>query len=564
MHEQAVHRAAPGGKDDEESYCSMSRLYKIGEVRSHQPRTMGAGAGVPEPWALLLLLCAFALPVLVTTVTPLTDLPGHLGRYRVQLDLHTSPYFHRWYDFHWRLVPNLGVDLFVQLLAPKIGLEPSVKLIAALIPPITAGGFLWTSKEAHGGVPPTTYFALPLAYNYAFQFGFLNFCLAMGLAFVAFAFWLRLTRQDRTLLRSALFLPVGLVLWLVHIYGWATLLLLCFAAELSRARNNPELRLPWRASLMRAAMSVIPICAPALLSIAWQVQGGSPTSRWFALDVTAGWLIGILRDRWIVWDIASAALLFALITAAVVMRRRFRWEPQLAYGAAGLWLTGLVLPQKLFGSGYAAARLVPYAVALALLAMRPRASLPAAARRRLVYAGLGFCAARLVAGLISYALYSRTLEGELAALNSLPQGSTVVAFVESGCDAWANPRTAHLPSYAIARRSSFSNDQWQTNGGQLLTVTYDKAGAFKSDPSSAVEDNVACAPHPPRFTSVLPHVPWLAFDYLWLIDVPKQLWPRAATLRPVWQNRNSVLFRIGHSKVPESSSGGAQRVLQFW
>jgi hypothetical protein len=266
------------------------------------------------------------------------------------------------------------------------------------------------------------------------------------------------------------------------------------------------------------------------------------------LDVTAGWLISILRDRWIVWDLASAALIFGVIGAALVRREKFRFEPLLGYGAAGLWIACLLLPQKLFGSGYAAGRLVPYAVAATLIGIRPARSLAAVAKREILIAGVAFCVARLALGSVSYAMYGRDLERELPALNAVPNGSTVLAFVESGCDAWANPRVAHLPSYAIVRRASFSNDQWQTKGGQLLTVTYDQAGKFEDDPSSAVEDNQGCPPHPPPLRSMLPYVPLRAFDYVWLIGVPHQLWPRAAALRPVWENSDSIIFHIDHSQ----------------
>jgi hypothetical protein len=37
----------------------------------------------------LVLLCA--LPLLWPDIPPLVDLPGHMGRYRVQLDLANSP-----------------------------------------------------------------------------------------------------------------------------------------------------------------------------------------------------------------------------------------------------------------------------------------------------------------------------------------------------------------------------------------------------------------------------------------------------------------------------------------
>ena len=488
-------------------------------------------------------MAAFALPVFAAAVPPLVDLPAHVGRYRVQLDLNASPYLHHWYDFHWRLVPNLGVDLIVQALAPALGLERTVKLIAACIPPLTAAGFLWTAKEAHGRIPELSYFALPLAYNYAFQFGFLNFCLSMAFAFLAFALWLRLGRISRHRLRAAIFVPLGMLIWLTHVYGWATLALLCFVAEVGRSERTGDGITRWRLRLERAAIAVLPLAAPLLLSVFWRAQGGAGTSRWFALDVTAGWIVGILRDRWIVWDLTSALLLFSVIAAAIAFPRQLRFDRMIGWGAAALWLACLLLPQKLFGSGYAAGRLAPYATALTILAISPRERVSATTRQWVLGAALAFCAARLCTSVLSYALYGNELEGELLALQALPRGSTMLAFVESRCDQWSNPRVAHLPSYAIARRESFSNDQWQTEGGQLLKVTYDRAGSFKADPSSVVEDVVGCAPAERSFRSTFSRVPWQAFDYLWLIGVPKPLWPGKAAWTPVWQSRNSVLFR---------------------
>ncbi|MFO3796683.1 MAG: S1C family serine protease, partial [Anaerolineales bacterium] len=39
---------------------------------------------------------------------------------------------------------------------------------------------LWIAREVHGRIPPTALFALPLAYSYPFQFGFVNFALSIG------------------------------------------------------------------------------------------------------------------------------------------------------------------------------------------------------------------------------------------------------------------------------------------------------------------------------------------------------------------------------------------------
>ena len=65
--------------------------------------------------ALVLLSC---VPLLWPDVPPLTDLPGHMGRYRVQLDLATSPDLQQYFGFDWQVIGNLGVDLLVEALAP--------------------------------------------------------------------------------------------------------------------------------------------------------------------------------------------------------------------------------------------------------------------------------------------------------------------------------------------------------------------------------------------------------------------------------------------------------------
>ena len=111
---------------------------------------------------VLALVLLSMLPLLWPDVPPLLDLPGHMGRYRVQLDLATSPDLQQYYGFHWAMIGNLGVDLLIEPLAPLIGLEAAVKLIVLLIPALTVGGLLWVAYEVHGRVPPTALFALPL------------------------------------------------------------------------------------------------------------------------------------------------------------------------------------------------------------------------------------------------------------------------------------------------------------------------------------------------------------------------------------------------------------------
>src|SRR3954465_12427044 len=156
-------------------------------------------AGVRRWWesrvAVAMAIVAAAIPLVYPAIPPLVDLLGHMGRYRVELDLGHSPWLQRYFNFHWAAIGNLGVDLLVMGLGRIIGLEPAVKLIVLMIPPLTVAGFLWVAREVHGRIPPAAYFAIPFAFGHPFLFGFVNFALSMALAFLAFGLWLRLGRQ---------------------------------------------------------------------------------------------------------------------------------------------------------------------------------------------------------------------------------------------------------------------------------------------------------------------------------------------------------------------------------
>ena len=171
-------------------------------------------------WFVLLLMLLSVVPLIYPRVAPLVDLFGHVGRYRVQLDVATSTFLQRYYEYDWAPIGNLGVDGLVQVLGPILGLETAVKLIIMSIPVLTVAGFLLVAREVHHRLPPTAIFSLLFVYNHPFLYGFVNFSLSMALAFLAFGLWLRLARQGRFRLRAILFVPISFVIFFAHTFGW--------------------------------------------------------------------------------------------------------------------------------------------------------------------------------------------------------------------------------------------------------------------------------------------------------------------------------------------------------
>ena len=101
-------------------------------------------------WFLAGILLIAIVPLLWPTIPPLTDLPEHMGRYRIQLSDPTSLLRTRYFSFEWGFIANLGVDLLIVPMAALFGLELGVKLIVIGIIALTVSGMLWIAREAHG------------------------------------------------------------------------------------------------------------------------------------------------------------------------------------------------------------------------------------------------------------------------------------------------------------------------------------------------------------------------------------------------------------------------------
>jgi hypothetical protein len=497
---------------------------------------------------VLLIMLLTAIPLVWPNLAPLVDLPGHIGRYRVQLELGTSPALQQYYTFHWQLIGNLGVDLLVQVFAPVFGLEPTVKVIVLMIPVLTVGGLLWIAREVHGRVPPTALFAVPFAYNYPFLFGFVNFALSMALAMLAFALWLRLGRLEKVKLRAILFVPISLALWVCHAFGWGTLGVLAFSAELVRQYDKSR---GFFMSACYAALHCLPLIPPVGLMLIWRSGSQGTTGDWFNWDLKLQWITMVLRDRWRLFDIAALAIAFGLLGWTCVAKR-LTFSRNLAASALFLIVVFILLPRIVFGSAYADMRLAPYLFMIALVGIR----IPEAAGQRfsqvLAIAGLAFVLIRTAGTTASMFLYDRSYDRELAALDHVPVGARMVSFVGRPCiEEWAMSRRLHLPAMAIVRRHAFSNDQWTMAGAQLLQVRYSAGRPYIRDPTEVVTARRCAHEYWRTLDSSLVTFPRDAFDYVWIIDPPAYDPMLTAGLIEVWRDGRSVLYRVDRAKPPE-------------
>jgi hypothetical protein len=498
------------------------------------------------PWwesrlCLALLVLATMIPLVYPPIPPLVDLLGHMGRYRVELDLGHSPWLQHYFDYHWAAIGNLGVDLLIIPLGKLLGLEPAVKLIVLAIPPLTAIGMLWVAREVHGRIPPSAFFALPFIYGYPFLFGFVNFTLSVALAFLAFGLWLRLGRLEQTKLRGWLFVPISLLIFFCHTYGWGLLGLMCFSADAVRLHDRG--RSWWRAGI-EAAMHTSVMALPLLAMVIWRGEThGGQTVDWFNWKVKWRWITSALRDRWKWFDIGSL-IVPALAFLYAVFSRKMELSRNLAFSAIVLAVSFAILPRIIFGSAYADMRLVPYLMAGGLLAVRFRGAPDRRTAQVLAVIGLLFFATRTVANTVSLGMAADDQSAKLKAIDLMPRGARVISLVGMTCqEYWPLLRNGHLGAMVIVRRDGFSNDQWLLEGVNLLDLKYRAAGYYAADPSQLVRPNRCVDPLHRMIDDSLTRLPRDDFDYVWLIDVPPYSPETVADMRPVWRGPGSILYK---------------------
>ncbi|MDB5705460.1 MAG: hypothetical protein JWN66_2576 [Sphingomonas bacterium] len=500
-------------------------------------------------WFVAAMAIVAIVPLLWPAIPPLVDLPGHMGRYRVQLAVGEVPWLADWYNFSWQLIGNLGIDILVIPLSKIFGLELAVKLIVITIPAMTVTGLLWIAREVHGRIPATALFALPIAYSYPFHFGFINFALSMGIALNLFALWLRMARLGQFRLRAVIFVPLSCALWVCHTFGWGVLGVLAFSAEMVRQHDAGH---RWLNAWVRAGLGCLPLALPMVLMVLWRSghHVGGETSDWFDWHAKAIWLTKMLNDRWPLFDIASAAILI------LILFKGFR-DPAIEYsrnlGLSALFLLAvfILLPRIVFGSAYADMRLAPFVIGIAVIALRPRPGVSIRHTATVAALGLAFFLVRIGGTTASFWIYNQAYERELKALDHLPVGAKVVSFVGTECrGGWLMSRLEHLPAIALERRLAYSNDQWSMAGAQLLTTRYAPARGFAHDASQIVTAKFCRGEWWRSISLSMARFPRNAFDYVWLIRPPPYDPKLNAGLVEVWRDGTSVLFRVDHNVTP--------------
>ena len=498
----------------------------------------------PEWWESgplwLGLALVSALPFFVSPLPLMPDLFSHIGRYYVMLHA-GEPDIARYYEFHWAIRTNIGVDLIVWALSYLLPVETAAWCAVVIIPPLTVAG-IYALARATGDISPGAMIALNMVWSFTFFYGFVNFSLGVGLALLSAALWISLS--DRRWLRLGAGIATGVVVWLCHLAAFGILLVILGSYQLV---GRPGAGSGFRDRMKRVA-ELVPLLLPVVLGIMFASPDNqnAPLFANFVYEQKIHFALQILRENYKHINQIEAAAMFFVMAFIGVRALRGRSTADWRLLLAGSILCGLflVLPTGVIGSYYADLRLLPAAVILILLAGK---GFGRRTGQVLATAGLALFIVRI--GLTSADWYNRSQSttAELAALQHVPHGSRIAAFAcIKGCgNDWRLAGYDHLSSLAIPRRRAFVNSEWDVSGNGLTPVYNSGLGYNDVESVAVVPPELVGPGGEVTVEQRLATLPRDRFDFVWVFNRPfnENAYP---WLVPLHRGPVGVLFAIRH------------------
>ena len=396
--------------------------------------------------AFLIIFAIGLLPLLSTPLLPFIDLYNHIARYFVLAHLDTSPLLGRYYQAHWSLLPNIGLDVVATQLLRVLPATLAAHVVVVAIFAVQYGGLLTFNQALTGRRSLlVALLAIPLLYSFILNWGFANFLLGLGLVFWSGAWWL--AQRHRLAVALPVAVALAVMVYLTHGLAFALygILVGCLEIGLWLQHRPRSLQGLVKALAPLAAQAVIPVLLFAAASTSKSATGLTNADESISRLAAAGELSTRLGDLFwhrlltivrveegpllwldIVTIVAQAAIIGMLLLRGRVKFARPAW-PVIAVAA----MLVVVVPPAMFGVGYVADRIPLF---LAMLLVGSLAVAPGRDRlQRLAVLGIAaIVAVRLAATAIGWQAYAQDYDDfrRIAAL--IPPGSLVDDIIVGG------------------------------------------------------------------------------------------------------------------------------------
>lgn len=414
-----------------------------------------------------LLAAAILWPVWSVKIPALVDYPNHLARLYVLAEIEHNPLLQRHYRAHWSINPYLLPDLIFSQLAKVLDIYPVGKIYISTVLVVQMAGILALRKALMGRVDAWACVAFVVLYNVTFQFGFLNFNLAVGFSLLALAGWME-TESWRKGPRIVLFAAVGLVLFLTHGFVFALFGLMLAAYEWGRAWQEGG---PFLSRLVPRWLPLGMIALPSGLAfLLWKVdEAPLPTDTKPAhIYLMYGSLLKqatapispllILEGSPVSHYFSSLVLLVVLSILLVLSRsrRHFSLDHRLRWPLGALLILSVITPDYFLDVAYMHTRAPVFLWLIGLIAIVPKSSIPAFFYRSLVGFALGIVMLQLWSVHAKWAWLDGKYAEFLRASAAIARGSRILTVKDAHGEDRKPPEFYwNVPVLAVIERDAY-------------------------------------------------------------------------------------------------------------
>jgi hypothetical protein len=516
-------------------------------------------------WCALLALCLVLLaPLTMTDVPPLMDYPNHLARLYALAFIGSDPILARFYQPHWAIIPNLGLDLTVPPLMRLFPVHVVGRAVIGVTLLLPIFGAIAYHRAISGRTSWLPFVSALFAYNGALLRGFLNFNLSVGLALLLGAAWTA-WRDRRPLLTIGVAAIGAVALFFCHITGLGCFAVLIGAYELVTIRSGSFTiaRLAWRFAFVSLVFiaPVVLYASSDLHGMPIEVATRTTTGKlWAAFMPAVNYSLPL--------DAATALTCAGL--AVLSVKRRWCVAPPasvLVIGALGVLF--LVLPESIKGGGDLDARFLVMLVsflpaaflsaAVSPAAVSPAADWPMRSRRCAIIAAvlIALFSVRMIVLLASWQVWAHNLAAFRSVTASIRPGDVVLSVHRPRHEplpAWTKPDAerisdstlidTHLPALLLIEHDAYWPYLFDNASQQPITTRqpYRAAASLADNSPDPIATLMTRPPEMRPFTHLLVFGTGIG-------DIP------AGGLRLIDRNTNAALFAIEWDNVTRSPPG---------
>jgi hypothetical protein len=372
-----------------------------------------------------------AIPLWLVAYPPIQDLPNHLARIHVILDLlHGGAVFGHEYAIVWLPIPDLGADLVLLPLMSVLPAAVAGKLFLTGVMVLT--GLALDSFFRSAGAPEAAWLALPLLWNWFVFMGFLSFLLSVALTLFAWAWW----RRRDGLHGARDHLLFGLLATAVYFCHLASFAFLVAAVQIGKARRRGR----W------ALFRLEPGFVPGFLLYATLAGFERHGSFWMSWP-DSGNKVFLVANLWRWFRPGPDLLVAAAVLGAVAIAIRSVRRAWLA-GAVALLAVFVVLPRGAMTGYWVDFRILPFAFVVLLASFRFD---PARAR----IGGLAALALVTVWAGVETVRVGGPIGPMIRAASALPRQAKVLPLTEP-TDFGTTSAWHHLVTWTVSTRDTFT------------------------------------------------------------------------------------------------------------